>query len=104
MAGGLGVLVGVQGRARARGITLALTGLPPRVAQLLAHHRPGPPLPDRGVIQQVNRVRRRQGRPCRRLSASSEENRPRQEQEHMRCREKSSPRPRRRNIPATARR
>jgi anti-anti-sigma regulatory factor len=29
------VLVGVQGRARARGITLALTGLPPRVAQLL---------------------------------------------------------------------
>jgi len=29
------VLVGVQGRAWARGITLALTGLPPRVARLL---------------------------------------------------------------------
>ncbi|NBE93992.1 STAS domain-containing protein [Nonomuraea sp. KC401] len=34
-AGGLGVLVGVQGRARARGITLALTGLPPFMARLL---------------------------------------------------------------------
>jgi anti-sigma B factor antagonist len=34
-AGGLGVLIGVQGRARALGITLALTGLPPRVARLL---------------------------------------------------------------------
>ncbi|MER6004016.1 STAS domain-containing protein [Nonomuraea angiospora] len=34
-AGGLGVLIGVQGRARARGITLALTGVPPRVARLL---------------------------------------------------------------------
>ncbi|MFB4274587.1 STAS domain-containing protein [Nonomuraea sp. MTCD27] len=33
--GGLGVLIGMQGRARARGITLALTGLPPRVARLL---------------------------------------------------------------------
>ncbi|MFB4270496.1 STAS domain-containing protein [Nonomuraea sp. GTA35] len=33
--GGLGVLIGVQGRARARGITLALTGVPPRVARLL---------------------------------------------------------------------
>ncbi|MFG6201837.1 STAS domain-containing protein [Nonomuraea sp. JJY05] len=34
-AGGLGVLVDVQGRARTRGITLALTGAPPRVARLL---------------------------------------------------------------------
>ncbi|TDE28111.1 anti-sigma factor antagonist [Nonomuraea mesophila] len=34
-AGGLGVLVGVQGRARAQGITLALTGLPPFMARLL---------------------------------------------------------------------
>jgi anti-sigma B factor antagonist len=34
-AGGIGVLIGVQGRARALGITLALTGLPPRVARLL---------------------------------------------------------------------
>ncbi|GAA3169700.1 hypothetical protein GCM10020001_114970 [Nonomuraea salmonea] len=34
-AGGIGVLIGVQGRARARGITLALTGVPPRVARLL---------------------------------------------------------------------
>ncbi|MDR8410216.1 STAS domain-containing protein [Nonomuraea sp. 3-1Str] len=34
-AGGLGVLIGVQGRARARGITLALTGVPPRMARLL---------------------------------------------------------------------
>ncbi|GGO71837.1 STAS domain-containing protein [Nonomuraea cavernae] len=34
-AGGLGVLVGVQGRARTRGITLSLTGVPPRVARLL---------------------------------------------------------------------
>ncbi|GAA1637970.1 anti-sigma factor antagonist BldG [Nonomuraea maheshkhaliensis] len=34
-AGGLGVLVGVQNRAQARGITLALTGVPPRVAWLL---------------------------------------------------------------------
>lgn len=34
-AGGLGVLVGVQNRAKARGITLALTGVPPRVARLL---------------------------------------------------------------------
>ncbi|MEO3876535.1 STAS domain-containing protein [Nonomuraea sp. B12E4] len=34
-AGGLGVMIGVQSRARARGITLALTGLPPRVARLL---------------------------------------------------------------------
>ncbi|TDD22606.1 STAS domain-containing protein [Nonomuraea diastatica] len=34
-AGGLGVLIGVQGRARARGITLALTGVPLRVARLL---------------------------------------------------------------------
>ncbi|MEU8325856.1 STAS domain-containing protein [Nonomuraea sp. NPDC048881] len=34
-AGGLGVLVGAQGRARSRGITLALTGVPPRMARLL---------------------------------------------------------------------
>ncbi|MEV5891858.1 STAS domain-containing protein [Nonomuraea fuscirosea] len=34
-AGGLGVLVGVQGRARAQGITLTLTGLPPFMARLL---------------------------------------------------------------------
>ncbi|MEU8398358.1 STAS domain-containing protein [Nonomuraea sp. NPDC048892] len=34
-AGGLGVLVGVQRRARARGITLALTGVPPRMGRLL---------------------------------------------------------------------
>ncbi|MGP3937939.1 STAS domain-containing protein [Nonomuraea sp. KM88] len=34
-AGGIGVLIGVQGRARTRGITLALTGVPPRVARLL---------------------------------------------------------------------
>ncbi|MFI7422362.1 STAS domain-containing protein [Nonomuraea sp. NPDC049684] len=34
-AGGIGVLVCVQGRARARGITLALTGVPPRMARLL---------------------------------------------------------------------
>ncbi|PRX53570.1 anti-sigma-factor antagonist [Nonomuraea fuscirosea] len=34
-AGGLGVLVGVQSRARAQGITLALTGVPPRVTRLL---------------------------------------------------------------------
>ncbi|MEV4094193.1 STAS domain-containing protein [Streptosporangium saharense] len=34
-AGGLGVLVGVQGRAQAQGITLALTGLTPPVARLL---------------------------------------------------------------------
>ncbi|MEV5896027.1 STAS domain-containing protein [Nonomuraea fuscirosea] len=34
-AGGLGMLVGVQSRARARGITLALTGVPPRVTRLL---------------------------------------------------------------------
>ncbi|MEV0386730.1 STAS domain-containing protein [Nonomuraea sp. NPDC050643] len=34
-AGGLGVLIGVQDRAKARGITLALTGVPPRIARLL---------------------------------------------------------------------
>ncbi|WP_327586447.1 STAS domain-containing protein [Nonomuraea sp. NBC_00507] len=34
-AGGLGVLLGAQGRAQARGITLALTGMPPFMAQLL---------------------------------------------------------------------
>ncbi|MFI9598150.1 STAS domain-containing protein [Nonomuraea sp. NPDC052265] len=34
-AGGLGVLVGAQGRARSLGITLALTGVPPRMARLL---------------------------------------------------------------------
>ncbi|WP_113702947.1 STAS domain-containing protein [Nonomuraea lactucae] len=34
-AGGLAVLLGVQGRARARGITLALTGLPPIMSRLL---------------------------------------------------------------------
>jgi anti-sigma B factor antagonist len=34
-AGGLGVLVGMQHRAQARGITLALTGVPPRVDRLL---------------------------------------------------------------------
>ncbi|MFI6603271.1 STAS domain-containing protein [Nonomuraea sp. NPDC050536] len=33
--GGLAVLIGAQNRARARGITLALTGVPPRVARLL---------------------------------------------------------------------
>ncbi|MEO3801924.1 STAS domain-containing protein [Nonomuraea sp. B1E8] len=44
-AGGIGVLIGVQGRARTRGITLALTGVPPSVARLLSitgldHHFP----------------------------------------------------------------
>ena len=34
-AGGLGVIIGVQSRAKARGITLVLTGVPPRVARLL---------------------------------------------------------------------
>ncbi|MGW0802520.1 STAS domain-containing protein [Nonomuraea sp. NPDC002799] len=34
-AGGLGVLIGVQSRARAQGITLVLTGLPPHLARLL---------------------------------------------------------------------
>lgn len=34
-AGGLGVLLGMQGRAKARGITLALTGVPPHMARLL---------------------------------------------------------------------
>lgn len=34
-AGGLGVLVGVQGRAQALGITLALTGVPLRMSRLL---------------------------------------------------------------------
>ncbi|MEU1390793.1 MULTISPECIES: STAS domain-containing protein [unclassified Nonomuraea] len=34
-AGGLGVIIGVQGRANARGITLALTGVPPRLTRLL---------------------------------------------------------------------
>ncbi|NBE98531.1 STAS domain-containing protein [Nonomuraea sp. KC401] len=34
-AGGLGVLLGVQGRARVRGITLALTGLTPLMTRLL---------------------------------------------------------------------
>ncbi|MEV5555246.1 STAS domain-containing protein [Nonomuraea wenchangensis] len=34
-AAGLGVLVGVQGRARRRGITLALNGVPPRMTRLL---------------------------------------------------------------------
>jgi anti-sigma B factor antagonist len=34
-ADGLSVLVGVQERARRRGITLALTGVPPRMARLL---------------------------------------------------------------------
>ncbi|MBO3749937.1 STAS domain-containing protein [Streptosporangiaceae bacterium NEAU-GS5] len=34
-AGGLGVLLGVQGRAQAQGIRLALTGVPPRIARLL---------------------------------------------------------------------
>ncbi|WP_043621576.1 STAS domain-containing protein [Nonomuraea candida] len=34
-AGGLAVLLGVQGRARAKGITLALTGLPPFMSRLL---------------------------------------------------------------------
>ncbi|MEV4289777.1 STAS domain-containing protein [Nonomuraea bangladeshensis] len=34
-AGGLGVLVGVQGRARRRGITVALTGVPARMTRLL---------------------------------------------------------------------
>ncbi|MBG0832726.1 STAS domain-containing protein [Planomonospora sp. ID67723] len=34
-AGGLGVLLGVQGRARALGITLALTGVPPFMTRLL---------------------------------------------------------------------
>ncbi|MEV4569544.1 STAS domain-containing protein [Nonomuraea sp. NPDC049419] len=29
------MLIGVRARARARGITLALTGVPPRVARLL---------------------------------------------------------------------
>ncbi|MFB4267942.1 STAS domain-containing protein [Nonomuraea sp. GTA35] len=33
--GGIGVLIGVQGRARALGITLALTGVPPFMARLL---------------------------------------------------------------------
>jgi anti-anti-sigma factor len=35
-AGGLGVLLGVQGRGRVRGITLALTGLPPFMSRLLS--------------------------------------------------------------------
>ncbi|GIH79051.1 STAS domain-containing protein [Planobispora longispora] len=34
-AGGLGLMIDVQSRARARGITLALTGLPPSIARLL---------------------------------------------------------------------
>ncbi|GAA4101050.1 STAS domain-containing protein [Nonomuraea soli] len=34
-AGGLGVLIGVQARAQRQGITVALTGIPPRVARLL---------------------------------------------------------------------
>jgi anti-sigma B factor antagonist len=34
-AGGLGVLIGIQGRARSQGITLALTGVSPSVARLL---------------------------------------------------------------------
>ncbi|SEH03120.1 anti-sigma B factor antagonist [Nonomuraea solani] len=34
-AGGLGVMIGLQSRARARGITLTLTGLPPHLAGLL---------------------------------------------------------------------
>ncbi|MEV4104780.1 STAS domain-containing protein [Nonomuraea sp. NPDC049649] len=34
-ADGLGMLIGVQNRARARGITLTLTGVPPRIARLL---------------------------------------------------------------------
>lgn len=35
-AGGLGVLVGIQARARAQGITLAMTGLRPNMTRLLA--------------------------------------------------------------------
>lgn len=34
-AGGLAVLLGVQARARALGVTLALTGIPPFVTRLL---------------------------------------------------------------------
>ncbi|WP_062350515.1 STAS domain-containing protein [Herbidospora yilanensis] len=34
-AGGLGVLLHAQGRARSRGVTLALAGLTPRMARLL---------------------------------------------------------------------
>ncbi|SEG79941.1 anti-sigma B factor antagonist [Nonomuraea solani] len=34
-AGGLGVMIGLQGRAKAQGITLALTGVAPRMARLL---------------------------------------------------------------------
>ncbi|MEV4579986.1 STAS domain-containing protein [Nonomuraea jabiensis] len=34
-AGGLGVMIGVQGRARSLGIRLALIGVPPRMARLL---------------------------------------------------------------------
>ncbi|MEV4398988.1 STAS domain-containing protein [Nonomuraea sp. NPDC049607] len=34
-AGGIGVLIGVKGRARARGVTLALRGVSPRMARLL---------------------------------------------------------------------
>ncbi|GAA1661902.1 hypothetical protein GCM10009733_069500 [Nonomuraea maheshkhaliensis] len=34
-AGGLGVLLGVQARARALGVTLALTGIPPFMTRLL---------------------------------------------------------------------
>ncbi|TDC82515.1 anti-sigma factor antagonist, partial [Nonomuraea deserti] len=34
-AGGLGVLIGIQGRARSQGITLALTGVSPSVGRLL---------------------------------------------------------------------
>lgn len=34
-AGGLGVLIGAQGRAKAQGITLALTGVPLHMASLL---------------------------------------------------------------------
>ncbi|MEV0166521.1 STAS domain-containing protein [Nonomuraea fuscirosea] len=34
-AGGLGMMVGLQSRAKAQGITLALTGVSPRMARLL---------------------------------------------------------------------
>ncbi|MGI5270378.1 STAS domain-containing protein [Nonomuraea sp. CA-218870] len=34
-ADGLSVLISVQSRARARGVTLVLTGVPPRVSRLL---------------------------------------------------------------------
>nr|WP_062336596.1 STAS domain-containing protein [Herbidospora sakaeratensis] len=34
-AGGLGMLLHVQGRARSRGVTLALTGLTPQLTRLL---------------------------------------------------------------------